>query len=27
VVGRNGGILNTIFTAPASRPRAGRTTY
>ena len=27
VVGRNGSNLNTIFTAPAARPRAGRTTY
>jgi voltage-gated potassium channel Kch len=27
VVGRNGANLNAIFTAPAARPRAGRTTY
>jgi len=27
VVGRNGSNLNTIFTAPAARPRAGRTRY
>jgi voltage-gated potassium channel Kch len=27
VVGRNGSNLNAIFTAPAARPRAGRTTY
>jgi voltage-gated potassium channel len=27
VVGRDGANLNAIFTAPAARPRAGRTTY
>jgi voltage-gated potassium channel Kch len=27
VVGRSGVALSTIFTAPASRPKAGRTTY
>ena len=27
VVGRNDANLNTIFTAPAARPKAGRTTY
>ena len=27
VVGRNGGPINAIFSAPAERPRAGRTTY
>jgi voltage-gated potassium channel len=27
VVGRNGSNLSTVFSAPAARPRAGRTTY